>query len=61
VRLLLRQGIGAPAKPVVQAGDRVREGDLVADIAPGTTGSRVHASIAGTVREISDAVVVEAD
>jgi len=61
VRLLLRQGIGAPSKPVVQAGDRVSEGDLVADIAPGTTGSRVHASISGTVREISDAVVIQAD
>jgi hypothetical protein len=45
---------------VVQAGDR-REGDLVADVAPGMTGSRVHASIAGTVREISDAIVVVAD
>jgi Na+-translocating ferredoxin:NAD+ oxidoreductase RnfC subunit len=61
VRLMLKQGIGAPAKPVVQVGDRVREGDLVAEIAPGTMGSRVHASISGTVREISDAVVIEAD
>jgi Na+-translocating ferredoxin:NAD+ oxidoreductase RnfC subunit len=61
VRLLLKQGIGAPAKPVVQAGDRVREGDLVADVAPGMTGSRVHASISGTVSEVSDAVVIEAD
>jgi cobalamin reductase len=61
VRLLLRQGVGAPAKPVVQAGDRVSEGDLVADVAPGTTGSRVHASIAGIVREVSDAVVIQAD
>ncbi len=61
VRLLLRQGIGAPAKPVVQAGDRVRKGDLVGEIPPGATGSRVHASIAGIVREISDAVVIEAD
>jgi Na+-translocating ferredoxin:NAD+ oxidoreductase RnfC subunit len=61
VRLLLKQGVGAPAKPVVQVGDRVREGDLVAEIAPGTAGSRVHASLAGTVREISDAVVIQAD
>jgi Na+-translocating ferredoxin:NAD+ oxidoreductase RnfC subunit len=61
VRLLLKQGIGAPAKSVVQVGDRVREGDLVAEIAPGTTGSRVHASIAGAVREISDAIMIEAD
>jgi Na+-translocating ferredoxin:NAD+ oxidoreductase RnfC subunit len=61
VRLQLKQGIGAPAKPVVQVGDRVREGDLVADVAPGMTGSRLHASISGIVREVSDAVVVEAD
>jgi hypothetical protein len=61
VRLLLKQGLGAPAKPVVQVGDRVREGDLVAEIAPGAMGSRVHASIAGAVRAISDAIVLEAD
>jgi Na+-translocating ferredoxin:NAD+ oxidoreductase RnfC subunit len=61
VRLLLKQGIGAPAKPTVQVGDRVRDGDLVADVAPGMTGSRVHASISGIVREVSDAIVVEAD
>jgi Na+-translocating ferredoxin:NAD+ oxidoreductase RnfC subunit len=61
VRLLLKQGIGAPAKPVVQVGDHVREGDLVAEIVQGMTGSRVHASIAGIVREISDAVVIQAD
>ncbi len=60
VRLPLKQGIGAPGTPVVQVGDQVKEGDLVADIAPGTTGSRVHASISGVVSEISDAVVIEA-
>jgi Na+-translocating ferredoxin:NAD+ oxidoreductase RnfC subunit len=60
VRLPLKQHVGLPAKPVVQVGDRVRSGDLVADAPANAVSARVHASIAGIVREVSDAIVIEA-
>ena len=60
VVLPLRQHAGEPARPVVRPGEKVREGDLVAAPAEGALGARIHASIAGTVRGIDGAVVVEA-
>lgn len=50
VRLPLSQHIGAPARPVVRVGDKVKAGDLVAVIPEGAAvGANVHASIAGEV------------
>jgi Na+-translocating ferredoxin:NAD+ oxidoreductase RnfC subunit len=60
VELPLKQHAGAPAQPVVRAGERVRVGDLVAAPAAGALGARIHASIAGTVRDTDGAVVIEA-
>ena len=60
VRLPLKQHVGAPARPTVKIGDRVQVGDVVADVADGVMGARVHASIAGAVVEVSDAVVIDA-
>lgn len=53
VRLLLSQHIGVPAQPVVKEGQRVRAGELVADIPADKLGAPVHASISGTVSEIN--------
>jgi Na+-translocating ferredoxin:NAD+ oxidoreductase RnfC subunit len=61
VRLLLKQHTGAPARPIVAVGDRVQVGEVVGEVPEGAIGARVHASIAGIVREVSDAVVIEAD
>lgn len=60
VRILLKQHAGAPAFPVVKVGDKVKEGDLLAKPKEGALGARIHSSIAGVVRTIDDAVVVEA-
>lgn len=60
VVLPLKQHAGAPAKPTVKMGDRVREGDLVAAPEPGALGARIHSSIGGTVTEVGDAIVIEA-
>jgi Na+-translocating ferredoxin:NAD+ oxidoreductase RnfC subunit len=60
VVLPLKQHAGAPALAAVRAGERVRAGDLLAAPAPGALGARIHASIAGTVRDVQDAVVIEA-
>ena len=60
VRLPLAQHVGAPAVPVVQVGDRVRPGDLVAEIPEGALGARLHASIAGLVRSVDPEIVIDA-
>ncbi len=52
VKLYLTQHVGAPSVPVVRKGDRVSEGDLVADIAPQKLGSKIHSSIEGKVLEV---------
>ena len=54
VRIPLRQHIGAPAEPVVRAGDMVRTGDIIGDIPEGKLGARVHASIDGRVAGVTD-------
>ncbi|HEX9109755.1 MAG TPA: electron transport complex subunit RsxC [Longimicrobiales bacterium] len=49
--LPLRQHAGKPAIPIVQPGDRVQRGDLIAQ-ADGFISSPVHASAAGVVKAI---------
>jgi len=62
VKIGLRQHIGAPAVPVVEAGDILRQGDLIADIPDGNLGAKYHASVSGRVRRIDrDAIVIEAE
>ena len=53
VTLPLRQHIGAPSVPVVQPGDTVAKGQLVAEIAENALGARIHASVPGIVDEIT--------
>jgi len=49
--LPLSQHIGTPAQALVQAGDRVERGDVIAEAA-GFISSRVHATASGTVKSI---------
>ncbi len=57
VRIMLGQHIGAPATAVVKVGDKVEKGQVVG--APGNGLSvAIHASISGTVTEVSDRYVV---
>ncbi len=51
VILPLSQHIGTPAKALVQAGDRVERGDVIAEAA-GFISSAVHATASGTVKSI---------
>lgn len=67
---LLSQHIGAPAVPVVQKGDHVKVGQVIAE-AGGFVSAPIHASVSGTVKGIrkqrnvtgglGDAIVVEND
>ncbi|SHI12113.1 Na+-translocating ferredoxin:NAD+ oxidoreductase RNF, RnfC subunit [Desulfosporosinus lacus DSM 15449] len=53
VNLKLQQHIGAPAVSVVKVGDVVRSGQLIGEIPAGALGAKVHASIDGTVTQIT--------
>lgn len=56
----LSQHIGAPAKPVVQKGDRVLTGQLIAE-AGGFVSAPIYASVSGTVKAIEQRRVVTGD
>ncbi len=45
--------IGAPAKPIVKPGDKVKLGQLIAE-ASGFVSANIHASVSGTVKMIED-------
>ena len=49
VRLPLKQHAGLPAVPVVETGDRVRKGQLIAAMKTGMLGADLHASIDGVI------------
>ena len=57
VRVLLSQHIGAPAKPVVSAGDEVVRGQMIASPGQGLSVG-IHASISGRVTEVTDRHIV---
>lgn len=58
VRIALRHGVGAPCEPVVQLGDTVLQGDLIAKIPNGKLGANIHASISGKITELSDTITI---
>lgn len=57
VRINLSQHIGAPAKAVVNVGDKVNAGTIIAKASEGLSVS-IHSSIDGTVKEVTDKFVV---
>ena len=60
--VLLSQHIGAPAVPVVAAGDSVVAGQCIARAAEGALGVDIHAPVSGTVTAVSDRdICIEAD
>ena len=56
VKIKLSQHIGAPAVATVKVGDKVAEGDVIAKAADGLS-VNIHASVSGTVEEVTDAYV----
>lgn len=57
VKVLLSQHIGAPASPVVKAGDTVTKGQMMAEPDKGLSVG-IHASIDGKVIEVSDKYII---
>lgn len=58
VTLPVRQHIGAPAKAIVQVGEQVTKGQLLAEMAEGQLGVPLHASISGIVKHIDDQKII---
>ena len=52
VELMLNQHIGAPASPCAEIGQRVVQGECIAQMKDGTLGAALHASIAGVVSQV---------
>ena len=50
--------VGAPASPVVNAGDTVKKGDVVARMNEGQLGASYHASISGKVVSTDNGQIV---
>lgn len=59
VSIPLKQHIGMPAKPVVNAGDSVTKGQLIASVKYEDMGANVHASIDGTVISVDHNIVIK--
>ncbi|MCL2508365.1 MAG: 4Fe-4S dicluster domain-containing protein [Oscillospiraceae bacterium] len=59
VTLPLKQHIGVPCKPIVESGERVTKGQLIARCPQGKLGVNLHASMDGTVTVCGDAITIE--
>jgi Na+-translocating ferredoxin:NAD+ oxidoreductase RnfC subunit len=57
VKIPMSQHIGAPAVPVVEKGARVKRNDVIAKPGNGLSVA-VHASVDGTVMEVTDSMIV---
>ena len=57
VYIPVRQHIGAPASPIVNQGDTVTAGQMIAEPAKGLSVG-IHASIDGVVKEVSEKYVI---
>lgn len=58
--ILLKQHVGYVNKPVVEVGDKVNKGSLIA--IPTKLGANIHASVSGFIKEINDkSIIIEAD
>lgn len=58
VAIPVRMHIGAPSVPVVQEGDQVAAGQVIARPPEGALGAVVHASVGGRVRSVGDRIVI---
>lgn len=59
VEIPVSMHIGAPAEPIVQAGDRVQAGQQIAKIPEGAMGANIHASISGKVVSVGQRIIIE--
>lgn len=58
VHIATSQHVGAPAKAIVSSGDYVEKGQIIAEIPEGSLGAKAHASISGTVVNVTADYIV---
>ncbi|SEG05946.1 proline reductase-associated electron transfer protein PrdC [Caloramator fervidus] len=59
-RFFLKMHVGAPSKPIVDVGDKVKRGMLIAE--PEGLGAKIHTSVTGKVVKVTDSFIdIEAD
>lgn len=58
ISILLSQHIGAPSTPVVNIGDKVFKGDLIAKVEDNKLGSNIHSSVDGVISDIRDNMII---
>lgn len=58
VKILLKQHAGAPAKSIVNVGDFVNKGDLIAIVEKDQLGANIHASITGNITEMNNDYII---
>ena len=58
VKITFDQNIGAPAKPVVKAGDKVTVGQVIADVDEKNLGLPIHSSINGTIVDANEHFII---
>ena len=58
VRITFDQNIGAPAKAIVKSGDKVKIGQVIADVDEKSLGLPIHSSINGTVVEANEHYII---
>ncbi len=54
-RFLLKMAVGAPSKPIVEINEKVKRGQCIAE--PISLGCRIHSSISGIVKKITDTFI----
>ena len=54
VRISLKQHIGAKSIPVVFKNQKIKQGELIADIPEKQLGAKIHSSLTGTVTDITE-------
>lgn len=58
VDIPLKQHVGEPAAAVVKKGEKVKTGQLIGDIPDSKLGARIHASIDGIVKEVTEKSII---
>ncbi len=60
IKIELKQHVGVPCNPVVEVGENVKKGQLIAQ--PQGLGANIHASVYGKVTDITEtSIVIESD
>lgn len=57
VRILLSQHMGKPAQALMQQGELVEKGVLIASVGSSELGANIHASVSGRVETVSDSLI----